>query len=393
MTSGLVSWFDATSFTASPSVAWTDKSGNGRNAGFPSATDITLRSDAAGSGHGNSVAMSYVSGTTLSQIIFGGTLSAYPMTLCTVTRYTGTNKKRIVTSTSSSNNWMVGQHGGDEGSGPTLGIAYFSGAWVQQTTPSYITSLSGSDTNWVYECVSISNAKLVILWDNGRQTQSGTYSGIGGYAPTPLTINLYESEQSDFGVAEFILWDRALSSSDLSDMQAYLSSKYGFDAPCSLLPSGLQPAYKLGSYYQTNLGGVPGFPDTSANWIWYNTQGSLNTGLVVYFFATINVQAPTSAVAYYIADDIAALTVNGIALGGWSNGNDGHIGQQYFTLNTGNNYIQLAAQNTGGGAALLAAICGASGACSGQNVILDTSSLSSWAWSMNPSTTCQAPVR
>ena len=50
-------------------------------------------------------------------------------------------------------------------------------------------------------------------------------------APPSLGVNVDQwGDFSDFGIAEVIVWNRALSRSELFSMQRYLASKYGFDS-------------------------------------------------------------------------------------------------------------------------------------------------------------------
>ena len=127
------------------SGTWRDCSGNGNTATLSGSGLVELRN----AGHGATNKVRALSGTTSSVIAFGPVIKS-EFTICSVTRYTGGTKGRIL---QGSTNWLHGHRGGN------AGVAHYEG-WktAQQDNVS-------PDTDWV---VSGSNA--------GSQAEAGERS-------------------------------------------------------------------------------------------------------------------------------------------------------------------------------------------------------------------------
>ena len=76
-------------------------------------------------------------------------------------------------------------------------------------------------------CSSLSSSSDVLVIANNVEVTSCS-GGCSVSAPQTLAVNMFYSENSDFGIAEMILWNRALSYSELSEAETYLADKYGF---------------------------------------------------------------------------------------------------------------------------------------------------------------------
>ena len=221
---------------------WNDRSGNGHTSAV---SDVTVATNAVDS-NGASKSFAYLSGTASSgKVEFGVVIDILPMSICTVSRYQpgpGAKWDRVVDSTT--RHWFHGHC--RDGKGPVAGTAY-PHAWA---TPK--TSIAGNITNWMYICSSIPLGERPTVVVNGKdRTECTAEDGCPAdlKAPYMLGVNAYPNSPnaSDFGIAELIVWDRALSSQELYDMQVYLSNNYGFPVPSAptlsptSLPSSCSP--------------------------------------------------------------------------------------------------------------------------------------------------------
>ena len=82
--------------------------------------------------------------------------------------------------------------------------------------------------SWVYMCSSLSSSATTVIANNVDVTTCS--GGCSVSAPQALSVNGFANgEKSDFGIAEMMLWNRALSTSELYAAQTYLNAKYGFE--------------------------------------------------------------------------------------------------------------------------------------------------------------------
>ena len=103
------------------------------------------------------------------------------------------------------------------------GLAYFSG-WLTEAQ----SSVWPTDS-WVYMCSSFSSSVKIAVSNNWEVTTTRKDAAVNGVTFDTLGVNIYNGgEHSDFGIAEVIIWNRALSRSELFSMQRYLATKYGF---------------------------------------------------------------------------------------------------------------------------------------------------------------------
>jgi len=167
----------------------------------------------------------YLSGTLNTQISFGPILGSNGFTLCSATKYTGTNKNAMITA-SNNVDW---EHGARDSS--SVGAAYYGGTWM---TPGAVTSslYQASSSAWVVLCVASSSSSSLAYVDyfkwvgnsNPAQQIPGTNSGNwqGSYAGS-IGVNLYRSGSgSDFGVLELMSWNRTLGYTEISNAMAYI---------------------------------------------------------------------------------------------------------------------------------------------------------------------------
>jgi hypothetical protein len=405
LSQGMLAWYDMQGYKVTPQVAgqpasqqsgtWTSQLN--KNSAATTYVDVVV--DAPGAA-GNSVPITYLSGPYDTSIIFPEVYApdVNGFSICTVTRYTSALsyfRERIFQPYKLTVGWLHGHWNGYSG------VAYYDN-WLS-------TSLSTQATVWVSTCSSYDAVTGAYTLDVNGRPVSGTLSNL--VVPDQLTINgnLYNNQEwSAFGVAEFLVWDRALSLMELTEMQAYLTQKYGLvlqapplppsppptapPAPCNpqLVPTN--PVYLAATLTGTWAGVDGWFPDKTADWIW-NTPGagsSAPVNILVYFYTTVTVPVATTVNIVYECDDHAALTLNGVAVSATSSWTQGS--QNQVTLPAGVNVIQLAGMNTGGPSGLVASVIQ-----SGTNTVLrNTAQLTQWTWSLTPErydpcTTPQSP--
>lgn len=238
---GLKAWYCPGEFGASNNQ-WTDCSGNGNDAtlstgGFTTGTHYAFQDRAI---TGTTRALY---GTTAQSIDFGSVLGEV-FTLCSVTRYAGGTRRRILEGKDT--NWLHGHWNGQAGSifyagfktaprsgntfenfGSSLG-ARLAEEYVQGVTPNY-----QQKSEWVVACTTgarggevVNTNKMVLL--NGIDFGNGVlYSS--SYE-TGFRVN-GGGETSDFGIVEVVVWDRALSDSELQGASAHLMNQMGMSLP------------------------------------------------------------------------------------------------------------------------------------------------------------------
>jgi len=227
--SGIISQYRAAAFAAGQ---WNDNNINNGQAGYGSTlVNVAISVDTAGT-YGATCDVSYVSGTAASSIIFAPNMPALPMSICTVSRYTGPNssRNRIFQSTNPNANWIHGHHAA------SAGIAMY-GAWV--TTNANVVN---PNNNWVIQCSSLPAGGVnAVTMVNGALQTTGTITS-GFTAPGRIGINTDSTYASAFGAAELILWNRSLTSSELYTASKYLSTKYCIDITVRSSPPPMPPS-------------------------------------------------------------------------------------------------------------------------------------------------------
>ena len=150
-----------------------------------------------------------LAGTTSSAIAFGPVIKS-EFTVCSVTRYTGGAKRRILTG--GPKNWLHGHHHGD------AGVAYYGG-WktAEQDNVS-------PDTDWVVMCGSNAGSQLKLV--NGVDVGNGATGGTGGQS---LFVNdaSYPGDASDFAIAEVVVWPYGLKDEEMRRASDHLIDRLG----------------------------------------------------------------------------------------------------------------------------------------------------------------------
>lgn len=180
---------------------WVDSSGNARNtqsgriSGQPTLVTTIENQNAS------TVSFKAVQGTTSDSLRFDNPVfSDGNYTLFHVSRYTGGSNGRIVTTDYS--NWLSGHWNNNSG------VAYHNG-WVTPVQDLHSTDwLISTDFEYAYR-------------SNGVERGSGA----GDRMLPPLVVN--NGENSNFQIAEIVIFDRKLSTSEIESVERYLSTRYG----------------------------------------------------------------------------------------------------------------------------------------------------------------------
>ena len=150
-----------------------------------------------------------LSGTTSSVIDFGAVIQS-EFTVCSVTRYTGGAKERILNGDA---NWVHGHWGG------RAGVAYYEG-WKTSSHPGSVSP----DTDWVVMCGTNAGSQLKLV--NGADV--GTSAGGTGDQFLFVNGGRYGStERSDFAIAEVVVWPRGLTSAEMHRASDHLMNRMG----------------------------------------------------------------------------------------------------------------------------------------------------------------------
>jgi hypothetical protein len=199
----IIAWYDASSVDINYNL-WYDRLGN--TALSATLTDCSLVGLGGGNGANTNLSAA-VSGTPASSITWPAGLVSSSYTIFHVTRYSGSNKQRIY-STTGSEDWASG---------------HINGAAGQFKHGSLLTGSDGS-TDYYGENWFVTTDQLNIGRTNG--ITRGTGSGITTY-PTTLAINKYSTEKSDFQTACLIVCNGAMSNVYYTTLETWLRNYYG----------------------------------------------------------------------------------------------------------------------------------------------------------------------
>ena len=187
----------------SATKSWPDSSGNNRHVTNLLFTDTapTLETTTVNT---NGVTLSFktLRGSTLQGLKFPSEVLPETYTLFHIARYNGT-EGRIFDGVT--RNWLSGFWTSN------AGVAFHNG-WLTPVVDSHT-------TNWV-----LSSDQRGLYRSNGQQRSSS----IGGNVADELSINYGLAEKSAWEVAEVIVFDRALTLTEIYNTEVFLKDKYGF---------------------------------------------------------------------------------------------------------------------------------------------------------------------
>lgn len=211
---GLVMWMDAsddTTFSYSTGTTvtqWRDKSGS----------DYHMVPKSSGPTRSSFLNSRKVLAFTASQTIGNNTinLASSANTVFLVSRLTGVTSGRVLTCNldASGNNWLLGQHGGTAND-------YYAEGWVYDAPSAVnLTSWKVFMGDWSGTATDLAN-----FYTDG--TALTTNSSAASQGPNKLGINYYSNETSTCEVAEIIVFNRVLSSTERKQVHTYLGQKWG----------------------------------------------------------------------------------------------------------------------------------------------------------------------
>jgi len=159
------------------------------------------------SGSGSGASLLSLVGTTGTQLSFGNVLASR-YTICSLTRYSGSSKQRILTGGGMAN-WYHGHWRGH------AGVARYDRVTMTQT----IRDAVFPDTEWVPMCASnYGHAPRNVLIGNNAV---GVTNQTGGRPPPRLEVNT-GSEKSSFAIGELIIWRTTLTDAEMQEAMDYL---------------------------------------------------------------------------------------------------------------------------------------------------------------------------
>jgi hypothetical protein len=194
------------------SNTWQDCSGNGNTATLSGSGLVESRK----AGHGATSEVLALSGTTSSVISFGAVIKS-EFTVCSVTRYTGGAKQRILSGGGA--NWLHGHHAG--GLGGIAGVAHYGrNTWVTA-----VQNHVSPNTNWLVMCGSNAGSQLKLV--NGVDVGTTAAGGTGGVS---LFVNGGDNspeQSSDFAIAEVAVWPRGLTDVEMRGVSEDMMNRLG----------------------------------------------------------------------------------------------------------------------------------------------------------------------
>jgi hypothetical protein len=159
-----------------------------------------------GDGHRAIASIPFLYGDINSSINFNAKINKN-FTVCSITRYTGTTRKRILCATQS--NWLHGHHGN------RVGVAYYNKTINLTNLPNTLFD------DWVVTCGKNGSQPDRNLIANG--INRGEQSGGSGTGNATICINDGSyNEKSNFAFSQLLIWDKVLTDNEMQDVSNYL---------------------------------------------------------------------------------------------------------------------------------------------------------------------------
>ena len=190
------------------------RSAVGKYSGTVRTGSVTMARDAVGSYNVQTFDLPYVTGNSKASVSFGEINR--PGSFCSMTRYTGKHRGRILsghTNNNKNNNWIHGHHGNK------AGVMHYGSGWVNGYQN------HGDRKSWVVVCAQNHGEWNTI---NG-EVRLGN-SRMGGYGKVNINRGgcCGASEPSDWGAAYIISWNRDLSKKEMKKVSKLMMQ--GLDA-------------------------------------------------------------------------------------------------------------------------------------------------------------------
>lgn len=187
---------------------WSDASGNDNHVTNLRNSGAFYTDSYDGTSHGANATFPILSGTANEGMRFPSGILPIPYTIFHVTRYAGEQKQRIISA--SNINWLSGHWAG------LSGVCFQNGFLTSSSTDYH-------GTKWV---ISTTMKNRYRSKSNGSVQYNFTGTTALSTAPA-LTLNDYGSEIGDWAVAEIIVYNRELTSTEYESVELYLQTKYG----------------------------------------------------------------------------------------------------------------------------------------------------------------------
>lgn len=185
---GLTGRYTAESYSSSQKL-WKDESGK--------TNDVRVSGDMKVSDD-----KTYVYGGVEEKFTLSDDLFDRQYTIFILSKYNGETKRRVLTS--SEGGWFSGHNDGKSG------VAYHDN-WVTQDVDSY-------GDNWV-----LSTDQRNLYRANGRRLSG---YGLDESFPKDVGVNIASGQESDFAIAEILVYDRELSQDEYMKVESFLMEKY-----------------------------------------------------------------------------------------------------------------------------------------------------------------------
>lgn len=146
----------------------------------------------------------------------GPNLSNDDCTVVSIQRYASNNNSaRGRITAGKGNNWLMGMHSNRT-------AVYYAGGWIRDVT--------GTDTDWhIHAVTEDDGADNRVLYDNNVAPSGQTASG-GNHGPNGFSLGWYENgngEYSDCEVAALLVYDRVLSTTELTSIYNFYKGRFG----------------------------------------------------------------------------------------------------------------------------------------------------------------------
>ena len=195
-TSGLVGYYTGESWNG---TQWTDLSGSGNN--------VVTKTGTINSATYPGTTHTYIYGNTAAKLTFPSTILPPTYTLFYVAKYNGTSQGRIFTGPNTVPNWLSGFWMAK------TGLAYHNNWLTQSSTNIHSGWFQGTDQNNMYRSAKTNRT----IASTGSPSYVTTMTINGGWGGTEL---------SDWAVACVIVYNRTLNSTEYTNIENELATKY-----------------------------------------------------------------------------------------------------------------------------------------------------------------------
>lgn len=202
--SGMTGRYTAESYSTSQKL-WKDESGNTND--FRVQGNLSVSDD-----------KTYVYGGVEEKFTLPDDLFDRQYTLFILSKYNGDGKRRILTS--SEGGWFSGHNAGKSG------VAYHDN-WITQDSNKY-------GDNWV-----LSTDQRNLYRANGRRLSG---YGLDESFPKDVGVNITSGQESDFAIAEIIVYNKELTEEEYTKVEQMLMEKYSV-SPKRFMRSGMFTSY------------------------------------------------------------------------------------------------------------------------------------------------------